>query len=208
VVLCVWQTELCQILTRVLHANGKVGERPSWGACLFEKWGFLRSNTFGRIPVDQTIEETANKDTQTAGGTKRFSLKSAAVSRYYLTAEFRSICLWNIRELIQIHPHSIAHADLEPGKIKTDEKAVQLLVDYLENTWINPFLHPKQLVSISTAAVPPPDIRNDLFDAFEKGDEAYKTFIKTRQESDNPSQGFYDRLPKNTVKNLQRCQKV
>ncbi len=25
-------------------------------------------NSFGRIPVDQTIEETANKDTQTAGG--------------------------------------------------------------------------------------------------------------------------------------------
>ena len=26
-------------------------------------------NPFGRIPLDQTIEETANKDTQTAGGT-------------------------------------------------------------------------------------------------------------------------------------------
>lgn len=25
------------------------------------------TNTFGRIPVDQTIEETVNKDTQTAG---------------------------------------------------------------------------------------------------------------------------------------------
>ena len=27
-------------------------------------------NTFGRIPMDQTIEETINKDTQTARGTK------------------------------------------------------------------------------------------------------------------------------------------
>ena len=32
-------------------------------------------NTFGRIPVDQTIEETVNKDTQTPGGTKGFSLR-------------------------------------------------------------------------------------------------------------------------------------
>lgn len=35
-----------------------------------------RNNPFGKIPVDQTIEETVNKDTQTAGGTKGFSLKT------------------------------------------------------------------------------------------------------------------------------------
>ena len=39
---------------------------------------------FGRIPVDQTIEETVNRDTQTAGGTNGFSLNRAAVERYYL----------------------------------------------------------------------------------------------------------------------------
>ena len=47
-------------------------------------------NPFGKIPIDQTIEETANKDTQTAGGTKGFSLKPGAVSRYYITAEYHS----------------------------------------------------------------------------------------------------------------------
>ena len=52
-----------------------------------------RQNPFGRIPVDQTIEETVNKDTQTPGGTEGFSLKPAALSRYYLTAEHRSTCL-------------------------------------------------------------------------------------------------------------------
>ncbi|XP_030267556.1 uncharacterized protein LOC115578638 [Sparus aurata] len=45
------------------------------------------NNTFGRIPVDQTIEVTVNKVTQTPGGTSRFSLKAGAVRRYYLTAE-------------------------------------------------------------------------------------------------------------------------
>ena len=45
------------------------------------------SNPFGKIPCDQTIEETINKDTQTAGGTKDFSLKSRAVQKYYLNAE-------------------------------------------------------------------------------------------------------------------------
>ena len=48
------------------------------------------SNTFRRIPIDQTIEMTVNKDTQTQGGTSRFSLKPGAVKRYYITAEYKS----------------------------------------------------------------------------------------------------------------------
>ncbi len=47
-------------------------------------------NAFGRIPVDQTMEDTVNPDTQTAGATKGFSLKRAAVERYYLTSEYYS----------------------------------------------------------------------------------------------------------------------
>lgn len=38
------------------------------------------ANPFGRIPVDQAIEEKVNKDIQTAGGTKGFSLKPGAVT--------------------------------------------------------------------------------------------------------------------------------
>lgn len=47
-------------------------------------------NPFGRIPVDQTIEGTVNKDTETAGGTKCFSLTPGAVTKYYITQEYRS----------------------------------------------------------------------------------------------------------------------
>ena len=58
-----------------------------------------KHNPFGRIPVDQTIKETVNKDTQTALGMKGFSLKPAALSRHYLTAEQRTTCLKQIREI-------------------------------------------------------------------------------------------------------------
>ena len=51
------------------------------------------SNPFGRVPVVQTCEETVNKNTQTSGGTKGFSLKPNAVSKYYLMAEYRSAFL-------------------------------------------------------------------------------------------------------------------
>ena len=39
------------------------------------------NNPFGRIPVDQITEVTVNKDTQTPGGTSRFSLKAGAIKR-------------------------------------------------------------------------------------------------------------------------------
>ena len=41
------------------------------------------SNPFGRASVDQTLEETVNKDMQTVGGTKGFSLKSSTLTKYY-----------------------------------------------------------------------------------------------------------------------------
>ena len=46
-----------------------------------------KNNPFGRIPMDQTIEETANRDTKIAGGVRKYSLKPGAVSRFFLTAE-------------------------------------------------------------------------------------------------------------------------
>ena len=55
------------------------------------------SNTFARLSVDQTIEVTIDKDTQTPGGTEGFSLKPGAVSRYYITAEYRSTCLRQLK---------------------------------------------------------------------------------------------------------------
>ena len=55
-------------------------------------------NPFGRITLDQTIEETVNRGTQTAVGAKGFSLNRAAVERYYLTSEYRSVYL---RQLIK-----------------------------------------------------------------------------------------------------------
>ena len=115
-----------------------------------------RQNPFGRIPVDQTIEETVNKDTQTPGGTKGFSLKPAALSRYYLTAEHRSTCLKQLRDLTDIKPPGVSHHDLQSSRNRKDELAVQSLVDLMETEWINPFSGaPTELISLSTGTVAP-----------------------------------------------------
>ena len=52
-------------------------------------------NKFGRIPMDQAIEETANRGKKSPGGTKGFSARTSAVARYYFTPEYiRAFIRW------------------------------------------------------------------------------------------------------------------
>ena len=76
------------------------------------------NNPFGRIPVDQTIEETVNKDTQTPGRTKGFSLKPGAVSRHYLTAKYRAVYLRTLRDMIGQGRSKLSHPDLHGPRIR------------------------------------------------------------------------------------------
>ena len=71
-------------------------------------------NPFGRVPVDQTCEETVNKDTQTSGRTKGFSLRPYAVSKFYLVAEYRSTFLRQLNDMLHISRSSSQRKDFSP----------------------------------------------------------------------------------------------
>ena len=122
------------------------------------------NNPFGRIPVDQTTEVTVNKDTQTPGGTARFSLKAGAIKRYYITAEHRSAFLGQIRGMVQGKKSGLHHAELQWTRIKKDEEAVSAVVHLIKG-WVNPFAEKQDLISISTARTAPRDIASDLMKA-------------------------------------------
>lgn len=72
-------------------------------------------NTFERIQVDQMIEEEVNKDTQTPGGTKGFSLKRGTFCKYYLNAENRSLFLRQLREMRGLASSGLNYPDLHPS---------------------------------------------------------------------------------------------
>ena len=96
------------------------------------------SNPFGRIPVDQTTEVTVNRDTQTVGGTTKFSLKPGAVSKYYFTAEHRSAFLTKLRNMDQHNRRGTDHPDLQKSRLQKDEELVTSVEETLAN-WANPF---------------------------------------------------------------------
>ncbi len=122
------------------------------------------NNPFRKIPVDQTIEETVNKDTQTAGGTKGFSLKMGAVTRYYLTSKNRSQYLRQLRNMTgNKSTGCVSHHDLQKPRIEKDRADVNALVELMEKSWVNP-LGPDQsdIISLSKGIAVSPDIASDL----------------------------------------------
>jgi len=158
-------------------------------------------NTFGRIPVDQSCEETVNKDTQTPGGTKGFSLKPAAVSKYYLVAEYRSIFLRHLKDMLHLSASTAQHNDLQQSRIDRDESDVKSLIALMEESWINPFQGDvSELICLSTGKLATSDIEHDLLDAQTIGENAFKIFSKERMESNPPVINFHDTLKKQKLK--------
>jgi hypothetical protein len=127
-------------------------------------------NSFGRIPIDQATEVTINKDTQTQGGTSRFSLKPGAVKRYYITAEYRSAFLYHMRRFVESCGSRSLHPDLHTTRMEKDEHAVSAVVNVVEN-WIDPFAIENELMIISTGKVATPNVKSDLMNALKVGEK-------------------------------------
>ena len=129
--------------------------------------------------MDQTIEETANKDTQTTGGTRGFSLNSNAVSRYYITADFRRSCLRQIRQSINSRKEKGGHPDLRRGRILRDERDIHQILDLFQTVWKDPF-DEDELCNLATAVEASPQVKADLLGAYERGINSYNTFVEER----------------------------
>ena len=110
----------------------------------------------GWILVDQTMEVTVNKDTKT-GIVTILSLKTGAVNRFYLTAEYRCAFLDQLRSLVQAKRPQFPRDEMQSPRIPKDKKQV-LAVEALIESWINPFVGNQDLNSISTAKEAPADI--------------------------------------------------
>ena len=78
-------------------------------------------NKFGRIPMDQAIEETANREIKAPGGTKGFSAKISVVARYYLTPKYIRAYISEFRNMIDDNKSSFDHPDLRISEDLKDQ---------------------------------------------------------------------------------------
>jgi len=159
-----------------------------------------KHNPFGRIPADQTIEETVNRDTQTPGGTKGFSKKQGTLQRFYLLSHTRSNHLRAIRQMTRTSDPHFSHPDLSQRRIRRDENDVNNIINLLTNEWSNPILDSSAMVCISTGVVATEDVSEQLLRAEEIGEQAYQNFKIASIPVGKSSADFFKPIKKQNLK--------
>ncbi|CAC5360780.1 unnamed protein product [Mytilus coruscus] len=138
------------------------------------------SHGFSRSTVDQTIEQTLNRDTKTRGGIVGFSLNKGSVKRWLLNAHERASISSKCRDLAgMVNPETSAQKELGKTRMKRDETDVLKLVQTLQS-WTNPFETSEQLSGLSSGTVVSSELLCDLLNAYEKGKLASENFITER----------------------------
>lgn len=138
---------------------------------------------FSQIACDQTIEQTANRDSKTKGGLTGITVNKGAVHRWILSHPARAKISQRCEEMAGKSDILRIKKDLDSTRILGDEKAVEALISTIE-TMKNPFLCENDgLFNISSGLVANEDISKDLARAQEVGQIALSLFIETRLSS-------------------------
>ena len=143
------------------------------------------TNGFGQIPVDQTIEETINRDSKVKGGIIGFSQKKNTVQRWILTAheraEFTQLC----RRLAGLTRNSQnKHKQASKSRMKKDENDVQKVQSILLG-WGNPFEPGEDIKHLASGVTVSSVVSEDLENAEEKGRELLNKFVTDRLVAEN-----------------------
>ena len=155
-------------------------------------------NPFGQIPVDQTIEQTINRDTKTKGGIIGFSTNRSAVQRWVYTANERAAITESCRKMAGLSTEKV-FVSKEAGKARSakDHSDVLKVVDALE-TMVNPFQPCEKLTSLSNGIKASIDVESDMLEAYAIGQSCLDHFLDDRVSTQKT--GFNAVLPQNKLK--------
>jgi len=140
-------------------------------------------------------------NTKTSEGVTNFILKTGAVNKFYMTAEYRCSFLAHLRDMLQVKLPSHHHGEMLSIRKVKEDKAVTAIESLIER-WNNPFIESKQLVSISTATEAPEDVTQDIIKAREIGEQPYKQFKEERLEAIQPKNKFHDPMKLKKAENF------
>ncbi len=136
-------------------------------------------------------------------------MKSGAVQKYYINAEYRSLFLGNLRSMTSSNNNVFHHDDMSKSRIEEDKKRVDRIVETLQNSWVNPFSADVQdeLVCLSTSAAASSIIIDDLLKAKERGLDAYNAFKNDRIEGNVSFHAKMTKLKLKTFSDLSKKSK-
>lgn len=165
-------------------------------------------NPFDRNEADKTIENTINRDCKTAGGYIGFSSNFAATQRWVLNDTRRGVYRKRLPEHLSITSSpTYIHKELAPARIKEVIKAVETLIDLLEDVLTNPWKQDAPFTSLSTGIEATTEVSDDLLQAKSKGKRAANDFVVNRCSS-NLTLDFFNPLKKAKLKSFKALKTV
>jgi CRISPR/Cas system CSM-associated protein Csm2 small subunit len=140
---------------------------------------------FSQTSMDQTIEQTINRDSKTRGGQTGFSNNANAVHRWILSYIQRAEISRSCADMAGKAAGCNEKKDLSKSRCEKDEEDVQNLMHTIESMQ-NPFTYCLQeLINIASGQVAPSEVAEDLLTAYRKGCSASSHFVDERLASKN-----------------------
>ena len=161
---------------------------------------------FNKLPPDQVIEQTINREQKGSGGIKGFSTTEGTVQHWILSSHAISAINADLRETYLTRSHDESKPkDLGKSRIAFDEEKVQKCYETI-GTWKNPFKESDNLNGLASGVAAPEEIVEDLLSASSKGKVQFEDFVAKRIETNEIP--FYDPIKKLKLKTFTSLQEV
>ena len=159
-----------------------------------------RSNgKFNKVPSDQCIEQTINREQKCHGGIKGYSTSEGTVQRWVLTSHILARCFSKLDYDLLIENKQPTPKDLGKSRMVFNNESAHRSYAVLSN-WGNPFDYRESLINLCSGIEAPKNIENDLLNAESIGVAALNDFLDNRIKSSKVS--FYDPIKKASLKSF------
>ena len=141
-----------------------------------------KGGRFNKIPSDQVIEQTINREQKCAGRIIGFSTSEGTVQPWSLTSHVAAKCQSRLEESLGMDSDKSVTKDLAEKRIFHDENCSLRGYDLVKE-WRTPFKENTSLIHLCSGLECNAEIQFDMVNAEQKGKEALVDFIENCIES-------------------------
>ena len=152
---------------------------------------------FNKVPTDQCIEQTINRQQKSRGGIIGYATNPSTVQRWVLTSHVASKCYSELEERLGIGQRLNKPKDFGKSRSKFDDKCALRAYEVLIN-WGSPFKLRESLVNVASGQEALPQVALDIASAESIGETCFEEFVKCRLKSNKIN--FYDPIKRNKLK--------
>ena len=134
---------------------------------------------FNRLPPDQVIEQTINKEQKGKGGIIGSSTSEGTAQRWILTSHIVASLMTDLTEFIGLQINQRRTKKFGKKRFEYDEMKVRKCVS-LTKEWSKPLQRAEELISLSSGQQAPEDVKQNLLKASKIGEKQLQEFFDNR----------------------------